>query len=67
MATLDIRDKQAEETTSIQFDDSQNQLQEASADKILFVHPGGNRYLCDMCNIDDFIAALKKAKELWGK
>jgi len=65
MATLDIRDEQ-EKISRIEFDGSDGGLM--SWDGELYIKYTSDSYiLCSMCDIDDFIRAAQKAKELWAK
>lgn len=73
MATLDIR-KQHTVIDSIKFDDTidvlclSGKLENPIGNRALHIKKSGNETiaLCNMKNIDDFIAACQKAKELWG-
>jgi len=72
MTTLDVREEQKEEATSIIFDDTYNRIEhsEVNDDGVVFVDKNNiqkRRYLVEYGNIDNFILALKKAKELWDK
>lgn len=64
MATLDIRQLPPEPITEIQFDNSPDRITNFGKTIILSGH--NNRLLCTFENLDNFIAALQKAKELWG-
>jgi len=65
MSTLDVRSPT--ETKNIQFDDSEDRL-EAGGTTISFYADSAetNVELCDYKDLDTFITALRKAKELWG-
>jgi hypothetical protein len=64
MAILDIRDLQKEETTGIKFDESSD-LVSFNKQSIHFVHDKDEDIiLCNIEDLDNFIAALYKAKEL---
>lgn len=68
MSTLDIRNQPKEkEITEIQFDDSSDRL--IQDDHALNFDQGGykNVVICAYEDLDNFIAACKKAKELWAK
>jgi len=68
MAKLDIRDKQEEEITRIQFDGTMDRLAfSGSAIKMFKKSTNSDVYLCAYADLDNFIAACKKAKELWQK
>jgi len=64
MAILDIR-KESEKITSIQFDDSSDRVKSYSKVEFIIVGICGE-FLCEYDNADNLIAAIKKAKELWG-
>jgi len=68
MAILDIRKEKKEEITEIKFNDTLNRIIGGSHITLLTYKTGENRdiYLCRYDELDTFIAALKKAKELWG-
>jgi hypothetical protein len=72
MATYDVRKQQQEEITEIQFNDSFNRIVGSSGDSLnglTLIDSNGamaDKYLADFDEIDNLIAALKKAKELWG-
>ncbi len=73
MATLDIRNRNA--AIEIRFDDSQDvlclsgKMEHPIGSRVLRIKKGvnGSTALCNMKNIDNFIAACQKAKELWGE
>jgi hypothetical protein len=69
MATLDIRKQQDEEITKIIFNGSNNELTSLGDYPDMLTYKTGNEediYLCSFDELDTFIAAIKKAKELWG-
>lgn len=64
MAILDIRKHQKEEITGIKFDESSD-LVSFHCEYIYFVHDEDEDIiLCSIEDLDNFIAALYKAKEL---
>ena len=66
MATLDIRNQKKENITEIMFDESEDRI--FPCDNGLSIRGLGiEKILCDYDDLDNFIAACKKAKELWGK
>jgi len=72
MTTLDIRKKQDDEITGIRFDDSSDIIVHDYGDSIGIAIVGKvsgypERFLSSYDDLDNFIAACKKAKELWGK
>lgn len=66
MAILDIRKEQEEEITGIKFDDSDDVIG-WEKDGIIFIQDGVTWILCLHKDVDNFITALHKAKELAGK
>jgi len=69
MAALDIRDNQPK-YTEIKFNTTDNRLIGDGMHSHKLTYRTGGRseiYLCDYSELDDFITAIKKAKELWGK
>lgn len=66
MSTLDIRDLKFGDVTGIRFDDSTDRLIN-DAGSLGIDKDGDTVTLCDYDELDDFIAACQKAKELWAK
>ena len=66
---IDIRKEQEEEITGIKFDESPDYVcYHADSGYLAIVEgPGDIRLLCSPEDLDNFIAALYKAKELSGK
>jgi len=66
---LDIRKEQKEEITGIKFDDEADYISWSGS--FLSYHPNGvddeRINLCRLKDVDNFVAALYKAKELAGK
>lgn len=70
MAILDIRKEQEEEITGIKFDDSCDYLTWSAGGFVAMrskIFSSEVKTLCKVCDIDNLIAALHKAKELAGK
>jgi hypothetical protein len=72
MATLDIREQQEEEITEIRYDDSEdrlikNMLNLAGISIVGTVVGYPERFIVEFSEVDNFIAAIKKAKELWAE
>jgi len=66
MATLDIRKERQGQITRIRFDESADRIVKAD-DTVVFRSGSEESNLCAYDDLDIFIAACKKAKELWGK
>lgn len=67
---LDIRNEQKEEITGIKFDDSNDYISwhpGYSGGGISFHYGRGKADLCAFTDLDNFVKALYKAKELAGK
>lgn len=67
MAILDIRKEQKEEITGIKFDDSGDLVAFNNSSIFFLSSENEETILCDLTSFDNFIAALRKAKELAGK
>lgn len=69
MSTLDIRKRTVEQVTEIQFDASSDRVFPYPSNPQGFVYIGRREIggvSVAYWSIDDLIAALQKAKELWG-
>jgi len=67
MAVLDVRNEAKEEITEIKFDNSRDRIRDYNGGIGIYKDSYNERFvLCAYEELDDLIAALKKAKELWG-
>jgi len=67
MATLDIREEQQEEITEIKFDNSADVIEKSRGHLVFRAYGEAGTSICEYDDLDNFIVACKKAKELWGK
>jgi len=68
MATLDIKEDRDEAITDIKFDFTKDRvITDDDCETLIFYKASSdsNVTLCRFNDLDDFIAAAKKAKELW--
>lgn len=67
MSTLDIRQCEHGEIKEIQFDDSLDRIHKHLAGLLCGSAEKTDAYFfCEWKDLDNFIAACQKAKELWG-
>jgi len=67
MATLDIRNHKDGEITEIKFDKSADVIEKSRGHLVFRAYGEDSAPICEYEDLDNFIAACKKTKELWGK
>jgi len=67
MSTLDIRKNEDSDISAIQFDESDDRIT-GSQDGVRFSNAYSDEWnsLCSWEDLENLIAALQKARELWG-